>query len=86
MGQWPRSNTGFVQSSEFLVLDGEPAMPHERGLKDTVLVDPGSAVPVITEFADFADPNHLPLSQARARGCGDDGPVRGRGLRAWRRY
>jgi blue copper oxidase len=26
-----------------------------RGLKDTVLVDSGSTVRVITEFADFAD-------------------------------
>ena len=32
--------------------------PHEQGLKDTVLVDAGSRVRVIAEFADFADPDH----------------------------
>jgi blue copper oxidase len=38
--------------------DGDPRMPNELGLKDTVLVDPGSAVRVIGEFADFADPQN----------------------------
>jgi FtsP/CotA-like multicopper oxidase with cupredoxin domain len=39
--------------------DGEPPLPHENGLKDTVLVDdPGSAVRVIAAFTDFADPQH----------------------------
>ena len=49
-----------VRGVHFRVLDrnGEPAMPHEQGLKDTVLVDPGSTVRVITEFADLADPKH----------------------------
>jgi FtsP/CotA-like multicopper oxidase with cupredoxin domain len=56
----PLVHTFHVHDVQFRVLDrdGEPPLPHERGLKDTVLVDPGSAVRVIAEFADFADPNH----------------------------
>jgi FtsP/CotA-like multicopper oxidase with cupredoxin domain len=33
------------------------AHPFEQGLKDTVLVDSGSRLRVIAEFADFADPD-----------------------------
>lgn len=46
-----------IHNVQFRVLDrgGAPPLPNERGLKDTVLVDPGSAVRVIAEFADFAD-------------------------------
>jgi blue copper oxidase len=49
-----------IHDIQFRVLDrdGAPPQPHEQGLKDTVLVDSGSTVRVITEFADFADPDH----------------------------
>jgi blue copper oxidase len=49
-----------IHDIQFRVLDrdGAPPLPHERGLKDTVLVESGSKVRVIAEFADFADPDH----------------------------
>lgn len=49
-----------IHDIHFRVLDrdGEPPLPHEQGLKDTVLVDPGSTVRVIAEFSDFADAKH----------------------------
>ena len=49
-----------IHDIQFRVLDrnGAPPQPHEQGLKDTVLVDPGSTVRFIAEFADFADPHH----------------------------
>ena len=56
----PLAHPFHIHDIQFRVLDrdGEPPLPHERGLKDTVLVNPGSAVRVIAEFADFADPKH----------------------------
>jgi FtsP/CotA-like multicopper oxidase with cupredoxin domain len=56
----PLAHPFHVHDVQFRVLDrdGEPPLPHERGFKDTVLVDPGSAVRVIAEFSDFADPDH----------------------------
>jgi blue copper oxidase len=49
-----------IHDIQFRILDrdGKPPQPHERGLKDTVLVESGSKVRVITEFADYADPVH----------------------------
>lgn len=49
-----------VHDIQFRVLDrdGAPPLLHEQGLKDTVLVDPGSTVRVIAQFSDFADPEH----------------------------
>jgi blue copper oxidase len=49
-----------IHDVQFRVVDrdGAPPQPHEQGLKDTVLVDAGSRVRVIAEFADFADPDH----------------------------
>jgi blue copper oxidase len=49
-----------IHDIQFRVLnrDGAPPQPHERGLKDTVLVESGSTVCVIAEFADYADPVH----------------------------
>jgi blue copper oxidase len=54
----PLTHPFHIHDIQFRVLDrdGEPPLPHEHGLKDTVLVNAGSAVRVITEFADFADP------------------------------
>ena len=54
----PLTHPFHIHDIQFRVLDrdGEPPLPHEHGLKDTVLVNPGSAVRVIAEFADFADP------------------------------
>jgi FtsP/CotA-like multicopper oxidase with cupredoxin domain len=56
----PLTHPFHVHDIQFRVLDrdGAPPLPHEAGLKDTVLVDPASAVRVIAEFADFADPQH----------------------------
>jgi FtsP/CotA-like multicopper oxidase with cupredoxin domain len=49
-----------IHDIQFRVLDrdGAPPQPYEQGLKDTVLVESGSKVRVIAEFADFADPAH----------------------------
>jgi FtsP/CotA-like multicopper oxidase with cupredoxin domain len=77
----PLAHPFHIHNMQFRVLDrdGEPPLPHERGLEDTVLVDPGSAVRVIAEFSDFGQgaPLHVPLSHPRARGCQEDGTVRG---------
>jgi blue copper oxidase len=56
----PIAHPFHIHGVQFRTLDRnrEPPSPHERGLKDTVLVDAGSTVRVITEFADFADPQH----------------------------
>lgn len=56
----PLTHPFHIHDVQFRVLDrnGAPPQPHEQGLKDTVLVDPGSTVRVISEFADFADPDH----------------------------
>jgi FtsP/CotA-like multicopper oxidase with cupredoxin domain len=56
----PIAHPFHIHDVQFRVLyrDGEPPLPHEQGLKDTVLIDPGSVVRVIAEFADFADPKH----------------------------
>jgi FtsP/CotA-like multicopper oxidase with cupredoxin domain len=56
----PLAHPFHIHDVQFRVLDrdGGPPLAHERGLKDTVLVDPGSTVRVIAEFADFADPKH----------------------------
>lgn len=54
----PLAHPFHIHGIQFRILDrnGRPPLPHERGLKDTVLVDPDSTVRVITEFSDFADP------------------------------
>lgn len=56
----PLTHPFHIHDIQFRVLDRNGALPqpHERGLKDTVLVDPGSTVRVIAEFTDFADPEH----------------------------
>lgn len=56
----PLTHPFHIHDIQFRVLDrdGDPPRPNERGLKDTVLVDPDSAVRVIAEFGDFADPQH----------------------------
>jgi blue copper oxidase len=56
----PLAHPFHIHDVQFRVLDrdGEPPLLQERGLKDTVLVDPGSAVRIIAEFSDFADPKH----------------------------
>jgi FtsP/CotA-like multicopper oxidase with cupredoxin domain len=56
----PLTHPFHIHGIQFRVLDrdGGPPLPYEQGLKDTVLVDPGSTVRVITEFSDFADPDH----------------------------
>jgi FtsP/CotA-like multicopper oxidase with cupredoxin domain len=56
----PLAHPFHIHGIQFRVLDrdGAPPLPQESGLKDTVLVDAGSSVRVIAEFADFADPAH----------------------------
>ena len=56
----PLTHPFHIHDVQFRVLDraGTPPEPYEHGLKDTVLVDAGSAVRIITEFSDFADPDH----------------------------
>lgn len=56
----PLAHPFHIHNVQFRILDrnGRAPLPHERGLKDTVLVDPGSAVRFITEFADYADATH----------------------------
>lgn len=53
----PLTHPFHIHGIQFRVLDRDGASPlqHELGLKDTVLVDSGSAVRVITEFSDYAD-------------------------------
>jgi FtsP/CotA-like multicopper oxidase with cupredoxin domain len=53
----PLAHPFHIHGVQFRTLDhnGKPPAPHERGLKDTVLVDPGSTARVIMEFADFAN-------------------------------
>lgn len=54
----PLAHPFHVHDVQFRVLDrdGAPPSPHERGLKDTVVVEPGGSVRVITKFTDYADP------------------------------
>jgi FtsP/CotA-like multicopper oxidase with cupredoxin domain len=56
----PLAHSFHIHDILFRVLDrdGGPPLPQEMGLKDTVLVDSRSAVRVIAEFGDFADPQH----------------------------
>jgi blue copper oxidase len=56
----PLTHPFHIHDVQFRILDraGSPPHPHEHGLKDTVLVDANSAVRIITEFSDFADPDH----------------------------
>jgi FtsP/CotA-like multicopper oxidase with cupredoxin domain len=56
----PVAHPFHIHDVQFRVLDrdGEPPLAQESGLKDTVMVDPGSVVRVIAEFADFADPKY----------------------------
>lgn len=55
----PVSHPFHIHDIQFRILDrdGKLPAPHEAGLKDTVLVDPGENVRVIAEFYDFADSN-----------------------------
>lgn len=54
----PLAHPFHIHGVQFRTLDrnGRPPLPHEHGLKDTVMVDPDSTVRVITAFPDFADP------------------------------
>ncbi len=62
---WEISNSSsmlhpfHVHDIQFRILtrNGRPVQAHERGLKDTVVVDPGETVRVIAKFEDYADPN-----------------------------
>ncbi|HXX25314.1 MAG TPA: multicopper oxidase domain-containing protein [Pseudolabrys sp.] len=56
----PLAHPFHIHDVQFHVLDrnGAPPLAHEQGLKDTVLIDPGSRVRIIAEFLDYADPDH----------------------------
>ncbi len=56
----PLTHPFHIHDVQFRVLDrvGAAPLPHELGLKDTVIIDAGSKVRVIAEFADFADAEH----------------------------
>jgi FtsP/CotA-like multicopper oxidase with cupredoxin domain len=56
----PLAHLFHIYGIQFRILDrdGEPSLPHDQGLKDTVLVDPGSAVRVIAQFLGFSDAQH----------------------------
>jgi len=47
-----------IHDIQFQILDrnGKPPAAYERGLKDTVKVNPGEVVRVIAKFEDYADP------------------------------
>ena len=53
----PLAHPFHIHAIQFRILDrnGAPPLPHELGLKDTVLVDPGESVRIITRFDDYAD-------------------------------
>ena len=53
----PFSHPFHIHGIQFRVLDrdGAPPLPQELGLKDTVLVDPGSVVRIVTKFSDYTD-------------------------------
>ncbi len=55
----PLAHPFHIHDIQFRILDrnGRTPSPGEQGLKDTVLVDPGETVRVITEFVDYADAN-----------------------------
>ena len=56
----PMGHPFHIHDIQFRILDrdGRPPAPWERGLKDTVWVDAGETVRVITRFDDYADPDH----------------------------
>jgi FtsP/CotA-like multicopper oxidase with cupredoxin domain len=56
----PLPHPFHIHNVQFRVLDrnGRPPLAQELGLKDTVLVEPRSAVRVITEFATYSDSAH----------------------------
>lgn len=60
LNRTPLAHPFHIHNTQFGILDrdGEAPGAHERGLKDTVLVDPGARVRLIMQFKDFADPQH----------------------------
>lgn len=56
----PLTHPFHIHGVQFRVIDrdGNPPLPQEQGLKDTVLIDQGSTVRIIVQFSDFADPVH----------------------------
>jgi blue copper oxidase len=56
----PLAHPFHIHDIQFRVLDrdGRPPGAYEYGLKDTVLVDSGETVRVITQFGEYADSDH----------------------------
>ena len=63
---WEIGNTSpiphpfHIHDIQFQILDRNGRQPHpgERGLKDTVLVNPGEIVRVIAKFSEYSDPKN----------------------------
>ena len=55
----PLPHPMHIHDIQFRILtrNGKPPAPNERGLKDTVLVNPNETVRVITKFENYADEN-----------------------------
>ncbi len=55
----PMPHPFHIHDIQFRILDrdGRKPPPNEQGLKDTVLVESGESVRIITQFEDYADPN-----------------------------
>jgi FtsP/CotA-like multicopper oxidase with cupredoxin domain len=55
----PLAHPFHIHDIQFRVLDrnGRPPAGHERGLKDTVLVDSGETVRIISKFGGYTDPD-----------------------------
>ena len=55
----PLAHPFHIHDIQFLLLDRNGRAPagHERGLKDTVLVDPGESVRIISKFGEYTDPD-----------------------------
>jgi len=56
----PMPHPFHIHDIQFRILsrDGQPPPLNERGLKDTVLVESGETVKIITRFENYADPNN----------------------------
>ena len=54
----PMMHPFHIHDIQFQILhrNGQPPLAYERGLKDTVQVNPGEIVSVIASFEDYADP------------------------------
>ncbi len=54
----PMAHPFHIHNTQFRILDrgGKPPEPGERGLKDTVLINPGEPVRILIRFDHYSDP------------------------------